>query len=64
MTLTQQVHVLPNAEFFAPGQAYVALSRLTKLTDLHLWCLDMSAFKASPAVDRAYEGLRHPARAC
>lgn len=53
-TLTNDVHILLNKEFFAEGQAYVALSRVTSLLHVHFWELELEAFKACPAVDREY----------
>ena len=57
-TLTHDVHVLLNREFFAPGQAYVALTRVTTLRQLHFWCLNMDAFVAHPDVELQYRLLR------
>ena len=34
-TLDGEVHILLNQEFFAPGMAYVALSRARRLSQLH-----------------------------
>ena len=51
------------AQIFAAGQAYVALSRVKFIEQLHLWTLNMDAFIAAPAVLRAYDGLRIPERA-
>jgi hypothetical protein len=60
-TLDGQVHVLLNAEFFAPGQAYVAIGCCRRLSQLHLWMLDMAAFKADSSVASEYAVLRrHP----
>ena len=56
-TLTGDVHVLLNKEVFADGQAYVALSRVQRLSQLHLWCLERTAIKAEPSVTREYERL-------
>ena len=47
-TLSGPVHILLNKEFFAEGQAYVALSRVRRLSQLHLWCLERTAIVASP----------------
>jgi ATP-dependent exoDNAse (exonuclease V) alpha subunit len=40
------IHILLNAEFFAPGQAYTALSRATSLEQIHLWALDLDAIES------------------
>jgi len=61
-TMTGSVHVLLNREFFAPGQAYVALTRVTTLRQLHFWCLNMDAFVAHPGVEKQYFLLRQPGR--
>ena len=45
-------------QFFSEGQAYVAISRVRALEQIHLWCFDTEAFKVAPAVMRAYELLR------
>ena len=37
-TLEDDVHILLNAEMFAEGQAYVALSRVRRLSQVHFWC--------------------------
>ncbi len=58
MTLEGEVHVLLNSEFFADGQAYVALSRVRRLEQLHFWALDVTRFKAARGVGAAYNGLR------
>tara|TARA_B100000795_G_scaffold232633_2_gene190988 strand:- start:326 stop:589 length:264 start_codon:yes stop_codon:yes gene_type:complete len=47
-----------NREFFAHGQAYVALSRVTSLEHVHFWELHFEAFTACPSVGREYELLR------
>ena len=44
-----------NREIFADGQAYVALSRVQRLTQLHLWCLEREALQANPDVEAEYE---------
>ena len=36
-TLEDDVHILLNAEMFAEGQAYVALSRVRRLSQVHFW---------------------------
>ena len=54
--------MLLNREFFAPGQAYVALTRVTTLRQLHFWCLKMDAFVAHPGVEKQYLLLRQPGR--
>jgi hypothetical protein len=46
-----------NGEFFAPGQAYTALSRARRLSQLHLWGFDLDAIKADPNVAREYQRL-------
>jgi hypothetical protein len=51
------VHILLNQEFFAPGMAYVALSRARRLSQLHLWCLDLDAIHADPVVEAEYTRL-------
>ena len=53
-TLDNDVHVLLNSEFFAPGQAYTALSRARRLKQLHLWGFDLKAIIADPRVAREY----------
>ena len=58
-TLTGDVHILLNAEIFAEGMAYTALSRVQRLDQLHLWCLNREAIKANPNVDREYVRLAH-----
>ena len=58
MTLEGDVHVLLNGEFFADGQAYVALSRVRRLEQLHFWALDLARIKAAPGVAGAYASLR------
>ena len=57
-TVEGGLHVLLNGEFFAYGQAYVALSRVRRLSQVHLWCLNMDAFKACPRVAQEYSFLR------
>ena len=57
-TLDGDVHILLNKEFFAEGQAYVALTRVRRLSQLHFWCFDMDAFRASPTVALEYARLR------
>jgi len=47
-----------NREFFADGQAYVALSRVTSLEHVHFWELHFEAFTACPSVEREYQLLR------
>ena len=56
-TLDNDVHVLLNSEFFAPGQAYTALSRARRLSQLHLWGFDLKAIIADPSVAREYKRL-------
>lgn len=56
-TLDNDVHVLLNSEFFAPGQAYTALSRARRLSQLHLWGFDLKAIIADPRVAREYKRL-------
>ena len=56
-TLTGPVHILLNKEIFAEGQAYVALSRVQRLEQLHLWCLHREALKGNPTVDAEYVAL-------
>ena len=56
-TLTGDVHILLNREIFADGQAYVALSRVQRLSQLHLWCLEREALQANPTVSAEYERL-------
>ena len=56
-TLESDIHVLLNAEFFAAGQAYTALSRARRLSQLHLWGFDLAAIKADPCVAREYQRL-------
>jgi ATP-dependent exoDNAse (exonuclease V) alpha subunit len=56
-TLTGPVHILLNREIFAEGQAYVALSRVQKLEQLHLWCLHRDALKGNATVDAEYVRL-------
>ena len=51
------MHLLLNREIFAEGQAYVALSRVQKLAQLHLWCLHRDAFTSNAAVDAEYVRL-------
>ena len=46
-----------NQEFFAPGMAYVALSRARRLAQLHLWCVDLDAIHADPVVEAEYTRL-------
>lgn len=46
------------SQFFAEGQAYVAISRVRALEQLHFWCVDEAAFKVSPDVAAAYARLR------
>ena len=57
-TLAGEVHVLLNGEFFAPGMAYVALSRVSRLSQLHLWGYDASAIHADPRVAAEYDRLQ------
>ena len=57
-TLEGDVHILLNKEFFAEGQAYVALTRIRRLSQLHFWCFDIDAFQASSSMIREYERLR------
>ena len=57
-TLTGEVHVLLNKEIFAEGQAYVALSRVQRLDQLHLWGCERSAIKANTMVTTEYERLQ------
>ena len=57
-TLSGPVHILLNKEFFAEGQAYVALSRLTHISQLHLWALEREAIVACPAASAEYERMR------
>jgi len=45
-------------QFFSEGQAYVALSRVRRLEQLHLWTLDMDAFRTSPTIAAQYDRLR------
>ena len=56
-TLDCDIHVLLNAEFFAAGQAYTALSRARRLSQLHLWNFDLGAIKAEPRIAREYARL-------
>jgi len=58
-TLTGPVHILMNQEIFAEGQGYVALRRVKKLSQLHLWCLHRQAIKGSPIIDAEYVRLQH-----
>ena len=60
-TLEKDIHILVNAEFFAPGQCYTALSRARYLSQLHLWRFDLSAIKAEPRVAREYKRLERRA---
>ena len=56
-TMEGDVHILLNAEVFADGMAYVAISRVRRLSQLHLWCLHREAIKANPIIDAEYERL-------
>ena len=58
MTLENDVHILLNSEFFADGQAYVAISRVRRLEQIHFWALDVTRFKAARGVASAYDSLR------
>ena len=66
MTLEGDVHLLLNSEVFADGQAYVAISRVRRLDQLHFWALDLSRFKAARGVGAAAArvalGWRYSAR--
>jgi ATP-dependent DNA helicase PIF1 len=52
-----------SAEFFEYGQGYVALTRIRRLAQLHLWCLSRAAFTVQPAVKSEYARLRAPRNA-
>ena len=39
------------------GQAYTALSRARRLSQLHLWGFDLAAIKADPRIAREYRRL-------
>jgi ATP-dependent exoDNAse (exonuclease V) alpha subunit len=56
-TLEGAVHILLNKEIFADGQAYVALSRVQRLSQLHLWSLERGAFKSHPVIAAEYSRL-------
>jgi len=58
VTWEHALHIVLNSEFFSNGQAYVAISRVRRLSQLHFWAFDMEAFKASPVVDDIYAKLR------
>ena len=49
-TTLNTAHISLDNTFFAPGQAYVALSRVQSMDNLHLLKLDESCFITSPAV--------------
>jgi hypothetical protein len=56
-TVTYAPLVCADNEFFAPGMAYVALSRARRLDQLHLWGLDLSAIHADPGIEHEYAKL-------
>ena len=57
-TIGSDLHALINKEFFSPGQAYVAISRVRRLAQLHFWALDDDAFEVDPRIARQYKLLR------
>jgi ATP-dependent exoDNAse (exonuclease V) alpha subunit len=53
MTLSKSFIKLDRS-FFADGQAYVALSRVKKMSNLHLIAFDETAIKTSATVQDIY----------
>ena len=51
------VSLARSAEFFAPGMAYVALSRARRLDQIHLWGLDLNAIHADARIAGVYARL-------
>ena len=56
--ITSEVHLLLNKEVFAPGQAYVAITRVRNFHQLHFWALQRSALICDPKVCTEYARLR------
>ena len=57
-TIENELHILLNSEFFARGQAYVALGRTRRPEQIHLWALDYDALYADADVVKQYVRLR------
>jgi hypothetical protein len=57
-TLEADVHILLNKEFFAAGQAYVAITRVRDFHQLHFWALERSALVADSRITQQYAQLR------
>jgi ATP-dependent DNA helicase PIF1 len=55
--ITSPVHVNLSMEVFAPGQAYVALSRAPSLKDVYITSFNPSVCRADPTAVRYYEDL-------
>jgi ATP-dependent DNA helicase PIF1 len=55
--ITSPVHVNLSMEVFAPGQAYVALSRAPSLKDVYITSFNPSVCQADPTAVRYYEDL-------
>lgn len=53
-----KISLFLDKQFFAPGQAYVALSRTTSWKNVTIQILDREAFRIDPAVNIEYERLK------
>jgi len=56
-TTVEHASVHLDKDFFAPGQAYVALSRVRTLEGLHLKKFSLSAFLTDPTVRQYYDNI-------
>ena len=55
------MHILLNAEMFAEGQGYVALSRVRRLSQVHFWCDPHAAAPPAPCHHAAPRPIRRAA---